>query len=302
MHVVHLEALDLNLLRLLDALLSEGSVSKAAERVGLSQSAASHALSRLRDYLQDPLLVRSARGMALTQRAKEMREPLRRALTELARAVAPPVFSPATEQRVFQVIAADYAQCILVPRLLARLGQEAPGVSLVVLPFTDAIERELLEDRGELAMVVQYDDQPGLRVQAVLRERFVCAVHREHPHADEAATLDGYLRLRHVRVAPRGRQGSLVDSLLDQSGRSRQIGVSVPSFLVAPFLVANTELVATLPERLAQELAAWLPLRLFEPPLELPGFTLSMLWNERLEHDPSHRFLRELIRDIAKSA
>lgn len=300
MHGVHLDSLDLNLLRLLDALLNEGSVSRAAERVGLSQSAASHALQRLREHLQDPLLVRAARGMVLTQRARDMREPLRRALAELARAVSPPSFSPAAERRVFQVIAADYAQCILIPPLLARLGQEAPGVGLMILPFTDAIERDLAEERGELALVVQYEDQPGLRVQAVLRERFVCAVRRDHPRADEAATLDGYLSLKHVRVAPRGRQGSLVDTLLDSSGRSRQIRISVPSFLAAPYLVASTDLVATLPERLALQLAQWLPLRLFEPPLPLPGFALSMLWNERLENDPSHRWLRELIRSITK--
>jgi DNA-binding transcriptional LysR family regulator len=121
----------------------------------------------------------------------------------------------------------------------------------------------------------------------VLRERFVCAVRSDHPQAEEAATLEGYLRLKHVRVAPRGRQGSLVDALLDSSGLSRQISVSVPSFLSAPYLVANTDLVATLPERLAVHLKRWLPLRLFEPPLPLPGFALSMLWDERTENDPS---------------
>lgn len=300
MHVVHLDGLDLNLLRLLDALLTEGSVSRAAERIGVSQSAASHALQRLREHLGDPILLRAARGMVLTERARQMREPLRHALAELSRAIAPPSFSPAAEKRVFQLIAADYAQCLLLPPLLSRLAEEAPGVGLMVLPFTDTIERDLSEDRGELALVVQYEEQPGLRVQAVLRERFVCAVRRDHPQAEAAATLDGYLQLKHVRVAPRGRQGSLVDALLDSSGRSRQISVSVPSFLAAPYLVASTDLVATLPERLALQLQQWLPLRLFEPPLPLPGFALSMLWDERLENDPSHRWLRELIRGIAK--
>lgn len=300
MHVVHLGGLDLNLLRLLDALLAEGSVSRAAERVGLSQSAASHALQRLREHLGDPLLVRAARGMVLTQRALQMREPLRRTLEELERIVTPPSFAPDKERRVFQLIAADYAMCILLPPLLARLAEEAPGVGLEVQPFTDAVERDLSEGRGELALVVQFEEQPGLRVQAVLRERFLCAVRRDHPQAEAAATLDGYLQLKHVRVAPRGRQGSLVDALLDSSGLSRQITVSVPSFLSAPYLVASTDLIATLPERLARQLQRWLPLRVFEPPLPLPGFALSMLWNERMENDPSHRWLRELIRGIAR--
>lgn len=301
MHAVHLETLDLNLLHLLDALLAERSVSKAAARVGLSQSAASHALRRLRAHLDDPLLVRTAQGMALTERAQRMREPLRRALEDLAHALAPPpAFSPATEKRTFFIIAADYAQCVLLPPLLRALEASAPDITLTILPFTDAIERELSERRADLALVVQYDPHPGLCVQAVLRERLLCVVRRDHPQIQDDLTLDAFLRLRHVRIAPRGRAGSVVDSALDAGGHTRRVSVSVPNFLSAPYLVARTDLVVTLAERLARQLAAWLPLRLFEPPLPLPGFTLSMLWDAQLDADPASRWLREQIRLVAK--
>ncbi|WP_224248216.1 LysR family transcriptional regulator [Hyalangium gracile] len=300
---MHLDSLDLKSLRLLDAILSEGSVSKAAARIGLSQSAASHALARLRDRLGDPLLVRSAEGMSLTPRARELQEPLHRALEALERAVAPPAaFAPATERRTFHLIAADYAQCILLPPLLEQLEHEAPGIGLSVLPFTDHIERQLSQGLGDLALVVQYDKVPGLRVQAILRERLVCVVRRDHSEIRDTLSLEDFLRLQHVLVAPRGRRGSTVDSLLSERGQSRRIRVSVPSFLAAPYLVARTDLLVTLADRLARQLAEWLPLRLFEPPLPLPGFTLSMLWDARLENDPGHRWLRALIRRIARQA
>lgn len=303
MHPVHLDSLDLKSLRLLDALLSECNVSRAAVRVGLSQSAASHALARLRERLGDPLLVRTSEGMSLTPRARDIQEPLHRALDALERAVAPPAaFIPATERRTFNLIAADYAQCILLPRLLERLEREAPGIALSVLPFTDNVERHLGQGLGDLALVVQYDEVPGLRVQAVLRERLVCAVRRDHPEIGATLSLEDFLRLQHVRVAPRGRAGSTVDTVLSGRGQSRQIRVSVPSFLSAPYLVARTDLVVTLADRLARQLAEWLPLRLFEPPLPLPGFTLSMLWDARQENDPGHRWLRAMIRKVAKQA
>ncbi len=301
MHTMQLGGLDLNALVVLDALLLTRSVTAAARSVGLSQSATSHALARLRRTFGDPLLVRGAGGLVATTRAEAMASPLREALAAMQRAVAGPArFDPATAQRRFVLSLADYVGLVMLPGLLQRVAAEAPGVDLQVRNH-DGHGGELLA-RGEFDLMVVPDSRPvegsGIRARKLFHERFVCLVHRDHPALARRWTLESFVRLRHAVIAPTGRPGGVVDDALAELGLTRRVVLSLPQFLLAPFVVAGSDLVLTLPERVARVFVEQLPLLLVEPPLRLRGFTMQLLWHERSHDDPAHRWLRELCTEV----
>jgi len=295
---------NLNLLVALAALIEEANVTRAAARVGVTQSAMSHSLRELRALLGDQLLVRGPRGMLLTPRAEALRGPLRRGLGELERVVAGKVgWSPATEARVFRIGAGDYLSVRLVPPLLERLGREAPGVDLDVRAADLPRSAALLES-GELDVLTGLGtgDLPGLRRRALISDRFACLVRAGHPQLRGRLDLDLYCRLPHVLISPRGDSGSVVDSALEQLGRRRRVALRVPYFLVAPLVVARSDMILTAPAHLARELAAHYPLQLLPAPLELPGFTLHLIWHERFDDDPAHRWLRDTMVAVGQAA
>lgn len=299
MHSQNLRNLDLNLLLVLQALLEERHVTRAAARLGLSQSATSHALARLRELYGDPLLVRSGRKLSLSPRATRLLPQLSRGLDELSAAVADePAFDPSTARRGFKLGTSDYAQVVFLPRLLDRLSREAPFVDVHVNGSPNL--SELLES-GEIDLAIA--PAPFTRpiaTHALFSDDFVCIVKRRGPLARGKWSLKRYLEARHVVVAPTGTPGSLVDTVLSQRGLARQIAVHVPNFLVAPTIVAASDYVNTGPARLARLLSAMLPLTLLPPPLALPSFELKLAWHPRLEHDPAQRWLRELIIDLTR--
>lgn len=295
--------LDLNLLVLLRALLAERSVTRAAARVGLSQSAASHALARLRDIYGDPLLVRSGRGLEATPRALALGPILERCLAELEGTVAgPTTFDPRSSRRAFSFGLADYGQALLVGPLLTRLSEEAPGIDLEVSSLPDLVD---LVQKGELdlAVVVQGDLRSNLSATTLLKDTFACIVRRDHPVLGQRRKLDlsAYLELRHVVVAPTGSPGSIVDTVLARRGLARRVAARIPSFLAAPFVVATTDMINTGPARLAERFADLHPVRVLPPPLELPTFHLRLVWHRRFDQDPAHRWLRTLISSVARS-
>lgn len=307
MHSVHLEGLDLNLLVALRALLAERHVTRAAARVGLSQPAMSHALGRLREVLGDPLLVRTPRGMQPTARAEAMKLPLERALEDLGRILSsPPAFEARSSTRTFRIATNDYAELVLLPRLLAKIWSEASGVDIRVTHLDAGASDELAEGRVDIAIGVgaQFGapDLPrGLRKQRILTDRFVCVVREEHPVVKRRLSLDDFVSLSHALVAPRGGSGSVVDSALAAMGKKRRVAISVPHFLVAPHVVRETDVVLTLAERVARALAPLLGLRQLAPPLELEGFSMSMVWHDRQHADPAHAWLRGVIASVAKA-
>lgn len=294
---------DLNLVRALDALLAEGSVTGAARRLGLSQPAMSHTLSRLRDQLGDPLLVRSGRGMVPTARAEALAPKLRAALGALDAALAETrPFEPATARRTFHIGTADYGEFVLIPPLLGRLADEAPGVDLWVR--RQAPEAEILRgDDWELMVgpIHTVDEVSGVRTRALFRERFVVVMRQGHPLLERPWTVESYAGARHAFIAPRGGRGGVVDSALAKLGLSRRIALAVPHFLVAPYAIASSDLVLTLAERVARAYAATLPLVIVEPPLPLPDFTMGMVWHERHQADPGHTWLRNLLVSVSES-
>lgn len=306
MHPVHLEGLDLNLLVALRALLAERHVTRAAARVGLSQPAMSHALARLRELLGDPLLVRTPSGMRPTARAEAMAGPLDRALEDLSRVLASPApFEPSRSTRKFRIATSDYIELVLLPRLLARIWSEAPGVDVRVTSHTGDAGEALAEARVDLAIgpfgEFGSDEPQGLRLQRILADRFVCVVREDHPVVKKRLSLDDFVSLPHALVSPRGVTGSVVDTALASLGKKRRVAIEIPHFLVAPHVVRETDVVLTLAQRVAQALTPLLGLRQVAPPLELPGFSMSMVWHDRQHDDPAHTWLRRMIAAVAKA-
>lgn len=297
MNSLHMSA---DLLPLL-ALLELCSVTEAARRLGLSQPAMSHALARLRARYQDPLLVRSGRSLVRTVRAEAMLPHLRQARAALEAAErALPAFDPSQARRRFSLGTTDYIELVLLPRLMRRLGEEAPGIDLLVSHPADA-EAALLGGGLDLACR-PLRDRPaaGLRSRALLRERFVCLMSPDHPLRDGPWTPASFAQARHALVAPGGQPGGVVDLFLDAQGLRRRTVLMLPSFLAAPYIVAESDLIVTLAERVARAVARPLGLTLRPPPIEVPDFSMHLIWHERDEEEPGHRWFRGLVGACAR--
>jgi DNA-binding transcriptional LysR family regulator len=297
-----MERTDLNLLPALDALLRAGSVTGAARQLGLSPPAVSHALSRLRRRLGDPLLVRAGRRMVLTPRAEGLKARAAAAHAEAAALLSQPVaFVPERLERAFVIHASDNVLAVL-GAALHRVTSAAPGVALRFVPNLPGDADELREGRADLAIGIYGDLPPELRTRPLYTDRFVCALRRDHPAVRGRLTLEAFLALEHVQVAPRGRPGGLLDATLAERGLSRRVVRAVPFFLSALLLAAETDAVVTLPERVARAMAGRLGLQLVEPPLALPPYTLSLVWHPRMDRDEAHRWLREAVLQAARLA
>jgi len=293
---------DLNLLVTFDALLAERSVTRAAERVGLSQSAMSNALRRLRSLLNDPVLVRTRDGMAPTQRALELVDPIHEALAQLDRALTSDSgFDPRTSQHTFRIGTADVIEFLLVPQLLQRLAAEAPGINLEVSQLQGGLPvEELRTGRLDLAIGNFSDVGEPFQSQTIMRENLVCAVRKDHPRIGRRLTLKLFTELGHALVTPHGQPGGVVDRVLAERGLARRVVVTTPHFLVAPILVVHSDLIVTLAERVARAFASFLPLEIFKPPIDVPGFSLGIIWHSRTADDPPHRWFRGVLTDLAK--
>jgi DNA-binding transcriptional LysR family regulator len=300
MHTVHLGAFDLNLLTAFDALWSERSVTRAARRVGLTQSALSHALQRLRAQLDDPLFQPTPGGMMPTARAQALAGPVADALAGVRRALeAPRPFDPRRLERTFTVGTSDYSELVLLPRLLARLEREAPGLSLVVRPVGPRSDRDLLSGAHDLGITPGGHTDGELRSQELFTERFVCILRKGHPLARKRLTVERFVKLSHVLIAPENVGDAPVDVALRAIGRARRVTVRVPHFLVAPLVVAESDHVLTLPERVVQALGA-ARFSVHAPPIPVPGFAIHQHWHPRNDADPGHRWFRELVAEIAR--
>ena len=302
MHASPLAPIDLNLLVALQALLSERSVTRAAARLALSPSATSHALGRLRDLYGDPLLVRSGRRLDVTQRALALLPQLERGLADLAGTLAgEPAFNAATARRSFSVSMADYNQALSLGGLLRRLRRQAPGITLSVVAHPNPLE---LVDAGSVDVALMPHPAaptPGLSVRKLFDDGFVSIVRKDHPRVParlRQLPLATFLALDHLVVSPGGSAGSIVDSELQRRGLTRRVVSRVSSFLVAPLLVSQSDLVSTGPERLLRKIKAHFPIRILRPPLAIPRFDLHMVWHTRRDHDPAHAWLRRVLAEL----
>jgi DNA-binding transcriptional LysR family regulator len=303
MHVDRLAALDLNLLVVLHALLIEASVTRAAARVALSQSATSHALTRLRQLLGDPLLVRQGPRLELTPRAVALLPALERGLADLDSAISgEPAFDPATARRSFNLGTADYGQAVVLPPLLARLHRLAPNIDLTSNAFPDVFER-MNAGTMDMALIPASPLPSGFESVRLFSDGFVCIVRRDHPTLrGPRLTLKRYLAVDHVLVAPAGTSGSIVDTALEQQGARRRVALRISNFLAAPIVVMQSDLIHTGPARLLRPLVQLYPIRMFPPPLPLPGFDIHLVWHKRRSNEPGHTWLRNLIIEQSRQA
>ena len=299
---LELHTIDLNLLVALDALLSEVNVTRAAKSVGLSQSAMSHALRRLRELLGDPLLVRGAAGMTLTPRAELLGAPVRRGLIELRSALnVESEFDPASTRRQFVLGAPDYGQAGLLPRLWARIASDAPGLTIHVRSWQGTVGEYLEAGTIDVAVVANAGNLPGIMRRPLFTDRFVCVVRADHPRVTSELDLDTYLALDHILFSPDGTPRGIIDGILARTEQSRHVAVSVPHMLVALHMVARSDLILTSPAALLSGLTEMLGLRTLQPPLDLSDWTFKLVWHERYQHDPAHRWLREAIIEAASA-
>lgn len=292
---------DLNLLVALDALLAERSVSRAAVRLHLSQPAASALLARLRELFGDPLLLRSARGMLPTPRALELLGPVRRVLDEIGAIVQRrAAFDPASAVHSFTLSASDYVEYALLPMLVDFLERKAPGVRLVVRPLDlQLVAKQMESGEVDLCITGLQNASAGLHVRPLYTERIVSVVRRKHPGVGARLTLDKFCSLEHIQVSVRGAGISTrTDKALAALGRKRRVRLAVPHYLLVPEIVARSDMISALPERLARGYAN--KLRIFEPPLDIEGFTVGQIWHERNQRDPAQQWLREVLAELAQ--
>ena len=295
---------DLNLLTALNALLSEGNVAKAAERMGLSESAMSRTLARLREATGDQLLVRAGRGMVPTPHALALRDRVRDLVQE-SHAVLQPAdasLDPRTLQRLFTIRANDGFIEAFAHVLVARVAKEAPGVRLRFAPKPDKDVRPLREGLIDLDVGVLGDSAgPEVRVQALYRDRFIAAVREGHPLLAEAGiTPERYAACDHVVMSRHGRKEGPADVALAAMGLARNVAVTVPSFGAALSIAAATDLVALVPASYFERLRAQSRLRSFPLPMRTEQITISQMWHPRMDRDPAHRWLRGMVLELCR--
>ncbi|GLK69356.1 LysR family transcriptional regulator [Hansschlegelia plantiphila] len=292
--------LDLNLLVAFDALMTERSVTRAAARVGLGQSAMSHALARLRTVFGDELLIRGPDGMRPTPKALALSAPIRAALAQIEAAVRPErTFDPATEDRTFTIGLPDSVEVLLAPKLVAHLQTVAPGIRLL-LRTMDRIR--ILEDldaaRTDLGIGVFDEGQTHHKRRILHKENYLCIFNPRLVGAEPPITLADYLRLPHVLTSLVESQHGVVDDALAKIGEKRTIALTSPRFTAVPFVVLQAPVIATMHSKVARYFAEAMGLTLSPAPVILPDVAVSMLWHSSYDSDPAHQWLRETVRAL----
>lgn len=291
----NLKSLDLNLLKTFDALLDERNVTRAAERLSLTQPAVSSMLTRLRDSFDDPLFVRSRYGIVPTERAQALAKPVKRVMAQIEALLEPEAFVPAECKMTFTLAATDYALSVIIVPFFSLLQQLAPGIHLSVQRAEDAtIQGRLERSEIDLALLTPDTTPPDLHIRHLYDERYVCTLRKGHPALKNGTiSLDTFCRYDHALVSLSGEnfQG-VTDEALQALGKKRNVVLSVNSFLVLPPVLQTTDLIAVVPERLVRDAAG---LEVLPPPLTIPGFTKVAAWHERSHLSAAHQWLRQLL-------
>ena len=294
---MNVRALDLNLLRVFDAVLRGRSVTAAAGQLELTQPAVSNALARLRGAFGDALFLRTPRGMEPTPFARELAEPVRQALALLESALAHgPGFDPATSSRNFRFYMSDLGQIEFLPPLVERLRRVAPDVRLeaVALELED-ISHALAAGSLDVAMGFLPGLGPPLRRKALFRDPYVCLVRAGHPIA--TLTKKIFLEASHALVSYRGGH-RVIEEALERAGLARRIVLRVPHFTVVPMVLERTDLILTLPARVARVYERSGAFRSLPPPVPIPSAEVALHWHERFDVDPGNRWLREQLVEL----
>ncbi|HEY7641778.1 MAG TPA: LysR family transcriptional regulator [Steroidobacteraceae bacterium] len=295
----NLRRIDLNLLVTLEALLTEQNVTRAAQRLHLSQPSVSVQLRKLREIFADPLLSPAPGGMVPTTRARALLQPLRAALAQMKDVLQPQrSFDPATATMTWQVAAADYAEYAILLPLLAQLRKTAPGIRIAVREASHSrMIRQLESGTLDLGLLALDAPLERLHSRILFEEQYVLVARKRHPALQRKLSLASLSQLEYVVVSPDGGGfRGVTDAALESKGYQRRVMLSVPHFLFVPEVLARTDLVAMLPSRLVRDRASHL--RIVVPPLKLPSYEMAMIWHERAHQDPAHAWLREQVSQI----
>jgi DNA-binding transcriptional LysR family regulator len=295
-----IRAVDLNLLKAFDALMNERAVTRAAGRIGLSQPAMSHALSRLRSLFADDLFVRTPTHMEPTARARDIAPLVSAAIEHIEAALNLGVgFDPAKSVAIFTAGMAEYAEVALVGRLAAAFARQAARATLRLTPLTGTEAAEQL-DSGKIDVAVAHLGALPAHLDSILllRDPFVLVTRRGHPFAAQSLSIEAYAALDHVLVSPRGDTSGAVDRVLADFGLKRRIALLVATYLALPVALAASDLVATVPRRTARQIAATAEVEIMPLPIDLSA-TVSMAWHRRATSEPAQAWFRELLTEAA---
>jgi DNA-binding transcriptional LysR family regulator len=300
----NLRSFDLNLLVAFDVLMRELNVTRAAEQMFVTQSAMSHILHRLRQQLDDPLLVKTPTGMKPTERALALTAPVRALLSELEQLIQPPLeFEASTSQRRFVLAATDYLEFLLIPALTGAIDRIAPSIDLHVKRTEASFPVTQLEN-GSLDVVLGFgsvlNPPTHLRCQTLFDDEMVCVVRQNHPIIRATPSLEDYIAVPHMLISWKGTPAGIIDQHLQEMGLERRIKLIVPNFLSAPLIVAQTDMILSLPYKLAKRFTKFVPLEIFPVPIQLPAYDLVMIWHPLHDKDPAHQWLRDKIMAIGR--
>jgi DNA-binding transcriptional LysR family regulator len=309
---MNFRTLDLNLLRVFDALMAEGSLTSVAEVLAITQPAASHALKRLHEAVGEALFVRHAHGMSPTPKAEALWPQVRAALASLQQALAPEQFDPRTQAVNFRLAMTDAGAVLLTPTLVAAIEQQRALCNLRVLPLTTRDPRRLIQlseadvavghfPEAVTAVLAAGADSP-LRQARLFDTRFVCVMRRGHPLADQALTLDAYCAAQHLMASATGRGQGYVDEALTALGRQRRVVLSVNQYYTAGRVVAQSDLLTVLPLAFIPATGHESELLVRELPFDMGAMQVTMLWHMRRDAEPAHRWLRTLVQQAARPA
>lgn len=290
-----LNKLDFNLIKALDALLTENSVTKAAERIGVTQPAMSGMLTRLRDAFGDPLFVRVQRGIFPTERAKRLALPVKQVLEHMENLLRPYDFDPATSTHTFRIAATDYALRAVVIPFIARLKKAAPKMKIALMPIEKGNVNHKLE-RGEfdLVLLARNNTSDDLHARTLYNEHYVCVLREGHPlAASSTISIDQFCSADHLLVSYSGGQfKGTTDEALEKIGRERNVSLSLKCFSLVPDIIKSTDMIAVLPSRLVSNIDG---LNLLPAPLEISGFEQVAAWHERSHLDVAHQWVRNFL-------
>ena len=301
---MNIAAFDLNLLKVLDALLREGSTVRAGERIGLSQPAVSAALGRLRHALGDELFVRRGQGLEPTDHARSLAVPVREVLDAVEGVLAGPSFDPASSDAVFRISGSDFFAEMLMPPLAERLSREAPGmrvhlVDLVPDSYVDTLDRYEVD----LALIPAMETPDWVDRCGVFWSGFSAVARRGHPRLEGIATgaeipIDLFCDLGHVLFSPEGKARAMGDAALARVGRARRVAMTLPVFSGVWRAVAGSDLIALMPTQLCHRVAGKAGLTVYAPPMPVDLVLIEMVWPRRATSSPAHRWLREVVADV----
>jgi DNA-binding transcriptional LysR family regulator len=298
---MNLRSLDLNLLLVFDAVMAERNVTRAADRIGLSQPALSNALTRLRHHLKDDLFVRSPDGMKPTARALELAAPIHDALASLEQALDPALFDPANSTRTFRIATNDYVASVLMPSVMAKLAQVAPGVDVRLVPLAGRMHDLLDAQEVDFACTSVGEQPERFATRDIVEDSYVVLMRAGHRlSARETLRLEDYAAENHLLVTPRGDPRGFVDQALAARGLTRRLGLTVNQFAAAPAIVAATDLVATIPKQAADLFGPPFGLVHRPCPVAVPREmrVVSLVWNRRLSRHPAFTWFAELMAEV----